>query len=127
MFPATRSALAAILVLAGPGALAAQGAPTLPSDTLVANYGPHGAPAPTPSLSPTLPSDTLAATQPVDSFPTNPFGAGADVFEEAPEDSLGPAPESPADSALMREMRSWIERHPGLGAPPPVRAVLVRT
>lgn len=127
MFPATRSALVAILLLAGPGALAAQGAPTLPSDTLVANYGPRSSPAPTPGISPTLPSDTLPATQPVDSFSANPSDGGADVFEEAPDDSLGPAPESPADSALMREMRSWIERHPRMGAPPPVRAVLVRT
>lgn len=127
MFPAARSALVAILTFAGAGALAAQGAPTLPSDTLVANYGPRSAPAPTPSLSPTLPSDTLAATQPVDSFPTDPFRVGAGAAEPAPEDSLGPPPESSADSALLREMRGWIERRPGVGAPPPVRAILVRT
>jgi hypothetical protein len=44
--------------------------PTLPSDTLRANYGPRSAVGPTPELAPTLPSDTLRATQPVDSFPT---------------------------------------------------------
>jgi hypothetical protein len=125
--PAFRSVLVIVLLLPGARALVAQGAPTLPSDTLVANYGPRSAPAPTPGISPTLPSDTLAATQPVDSFPTDPSDGAAGGIEEAPEDSLGPAPQSPADSFAPRESPSGIERHPGVGAPPPVRAVLVRT
>ena len=43
--------------------------PTLPSDTLQANFAPRSAAGPMPELAPTLPSDTLEATQPVDSFP----------------------------------------------------------
>jgi hypothetical protein len=40
--------------------------PTLPSDTLEANFAPRSAPGPMPELAPTLPSDTLKATEPVD-------------------------------------------------------------
>ena len=68
--------LLAALLLTGAQSLVAQGnspSPTLPSDTLQANYAPRSAAGPTPELAPTLPSDTLAATQPVDSFPTDPF------------------------------------------------------
>jgi hypothetical protein len=51
--------LAACLV-ALPAAAAAQSAsPTLPSDTLEANFAPRSAPGPKPDLAPTLPSDTL--------------------------------------------------------------------
>jgi hypothetical protein len=109
--------LAALLL---PGALIAQGtslSPTLPSDTLEANYAPRSAPGPTPELAPTLPSDTLDATSPVDSFPTGPFD------DRGEDDTL---PMTPSDSAALRDLRSWIQTHPGLTSPPPVRAVLVR-
>ncbi len=111
--------LLAALLLAGARTLAAQAvplspSPTLPSDTLEANYGPRSATGPMPELAPTLPSDTLEATDPVDSFPTDPFG------EEQME------PQTPGDSAAIRELRSWIRRHPGPISPPPARAVLSR-
>ena len=71
-----RLALAAILTFTAEP-LAAQAvvtspSPTLPSDTLEANYAPPSRAGPMPELAPTLPSDTLRATQPVDSFPTDP-------------------------------------------------------
>ena len=109
--------LAALLV---PGTLTAQAAslsPTLPSDTLEANYAPRTAPGPTPELAPTLPSDSLDATSPVDSFPTGPFDDRGDG------DTL---PMTPGDSAALRDLRSWIQTHPGPTSPPPVRAILVR-
>ena len=109
--------LAALLL---PGALTAQAtslSPTLPSDTLEANYAPRALPAPTPELAPTLPSDTLDATSPVDSFP-----AGS-LDDRDDGDSL---PMTPGDSAALRDLRGWIESHPNLISPPPVRAVLVR-
>jgi hypothetical protein len=108
---------AAVLLLSGARGLAAQEAqtspsPTLPSDTLDANYAPRSLPGPMPELAPTLPSDTLEATAPVDSFST--------PLDEA-------APVTPEDSAALRELRSWIHRHPDWNAPPPpARAVLVR-
>ena len=119
MLTSIRFPLLACLFLAAAGPVAAQSgnlspSPTLPSDTLEANYGPRSSSGPAPELSPTLPSDTLEATQPVDSFPTEPFV----------DDSV--APGSAADSAALRELRAWIEDHPGLPAPPPVRAVLIR-
>ena len=113
--------LAALML---PGAMAAQTtrslSPTLPSDTLEANYAPRSAPGPTPELAPTLPSDTLEATAPVDSFPTDPF----DVRDD--DDATDTLPMTPGDSAALRELRSWIQTHPGLTSPPPVRAVLFR-
>ena len=114
MFPYLRTALVPILLLAGAGTLAAQTSlsPTLPSDTLEANYAPRRAPSPMPDRAPSLPSDTLQATQPVDSFPDQP--------------PLLDIPESPGDSAAARELRSWIRQHPAPPDPPPVRAVLVR-
>ena len=117
MLTAIRTSLVAALLMAGGQELAAQAvttlpSPTLPSDTLEANYAPRTAVGPTPELAPTLPSDTLDATQPVDSFPTDP--------------SARAAPETPGDSAALRETRDWIRRHPGLMAPPPVRTALVR-
>lgn len=80
MLPMIRISLLAALLVTATGTLAAQAAapralspsPTLPSDTLQANYAPRSAPGPMPERSPTLPSDTLKATQPVDSFPTDP-------------------------------------------------------
>jgi hypothetical protein len=117
MLSAIRAPVFAALLMAGPPALAAQAvstvpSPTLPSDTLEANYAPRSAVGPTPERAPTLPGDTLDATQPVDSFPTDPCDRAT--------------PEAPGDSAALRETRDWIRRHPGLMAPPPVRALLVR-
>jgi hypothetical protein len=60
---ALRSLLVVASSLAGFGALQAQ-APTLPSDTLQANYAPRSAPGPEPELAPSLPSDTLEAVRP---------------------------------------------------------------
>jgi hypothetical protein len=101
--------------------------PTLPSDTLEANFAPRSSAGPMPDLAPTLPSDTLEATEPVDSFPTEPFLD--DTTSEVP-DSEGQYQPDPSrtrgDSAALRDLKTWIERHPGLMAPPPVRAVLVR-
>ena len=39
--------------------------PTLPSDTLEANYAPRSRPGPAPELAPSLPSDTLDTTAPM--------------------------------------------------------------
>src|SRR4051794_6781675 len=76
MLRAVPMLLAALFVPAA-STLAQTGAsspsPTLPSDTLEANYAPRSAAGPMPELAPSLPSDTLDATQPVDSFPTDPF------------------------------------------------------
>jgi hypothetical protein len=113
--------LLSALLLSGAETLAAQAgttlpSPTLPSDTLEANYAPRSGPGPMPELAPTLPSDTLQATAPVDSVPTD---SASDDNEQAP-------PQSPGDSAALRDIRSWIQRHPGLILPPPVRAVLVQ-
>ncbi|MEP6688082.1 MAG: hypothetical protein ABJC36_07010 [Gemmatimonadales bacterium] len=132
MLASIRILTLACLALGTAGTLAAQSAtlspsPTLPSDTLEANYGPRSAAGPTPDLAPTLPSDTLEATQPVDSFPTEPFlddsvstddDSGATFHTDVPQTS--------ADSAALQELRTWMEQHPNLMAPPPVRALLVR-
>jgi hypothetical protein len=59
------AALAAGVLLLGAPAAAAQ-APTLPSDTLEANYGPPSQIAPNPELAPSLPSDTMPIKNPVD-------------------------------------------------------------
>jgi hypothetical protein len=58
---ALRSLLVVASLAAGARALQAQAAPTLPSDTLEANYAPRSASGPTPELAPSLPSDTLEA------------------------------------------------------------------
>lgn len=58
MSAACRLALPVLLAAAVPAAAAAQ-APTLPSDTLEANFAPRSRPGPTPEVAPTLPSDTL--------------------------------------------------------------------
>ena len=64
MSVALRSLLIVAASVAGVGALQAQAAPTLPSDTLEANYAPRSAPGPTPEMAPSLPSDTLEAAAP---------------------------------------------------------------
>jgi hypothetical protein len=132
VLPHIRIPLLAALLLGAAGTLAAQSttlspSPTLPSDTLEANFAPRSSAGPMPDLAPTLPSDTLEATEPVDSFPTEPFledttSDGADSQGQYQPDT------SPTrgDSAALQELKSWIERHPGLMSPPPVRAVLVR-
>ena len=132
MLPHIRIPLLAALLLGAAGTLAAQSttlspSPTLPSDTLQANFAPRSSAGPMPDLAPTLPSDTLQATEPVDSFPTEPFredttSGGADSQGQY---QPGTSP-TRGDSAALQELKSWIERHPGLMAPPPVRAVLVR-
>ena len=130
MLASIRIPLLACLCLGAARTLTAQTtalspSPTLPSDTLEANYGPRSAAGPTPDISPTLPSDTLEATQPVDSFPTEPFlDDSISVEDDAPADQG--VPQSAADSAALRDLRIWMEHHPDLMAPPPVRAVLVR-
>jgi hypothetical protein len=58
-----RSLLVVASLLAGGRGLQAQ-APTLPSDTLEANYAPRSSVGPAPELAPSLPSDTLEATVP---------------------------------------------------------------
>ncbi len=89
---AARLLLLSASLLVTPALLSAQASsssPTLPSDTLQANYAPRSATGPTPELSPTLPSDTLEATQPVD------WGETMTPREEAaPEET--PAKEEPA-------------------------------
>jgi hypothetical protein len=130
---AIRISLAAALLISGARTLAAQTvpddpSPTLPSDTLQANYAPRSRAAPMPQLAPTLPSDTLQAAQPVDSFPTNP---PADADSASADSRSGAAyhhalPMTPGDSAELRELRGWMQLHPGLMAPPPARAVLTR-
>ena len=132
MLPFIRIPLLASLLLGAVGTLAAQSpdlspSPTLPSDTLEANYAPRSQAGPTPDRSPTLPSDTLEATQPVDSFPTDPFLDDSVTATPDSQQSLDfDAPGTPADSAALRDIRTWMDRHPGLMAPPPVRAILVR-
>jgi hypothetical protein len=130
---AIRISLAAALLISGARTLAAQTvtdnpSPTLPSDTLQANYAPRSRAAPMPDLAPTLPSDTLQATQPVDSFPSAPRRPDADSASSTggPGAAYHAVPETPGDSAELRELRSWMQRHPGLMAPPPSRAVLTR-
>jgi hypothetical protein len=128
-FPAV---LATALLVAGAPALLAQAAsvspsPTLPSDTLEANYAPRtNVPGPMPETAPSLPSDTLDLSEPVDTFSIAPFGNDSVAPQSVPDDSLEPAPQAPGDSAELRELRTWIRRHPSFLAPPPARAVLVK-
>ena len=125
-----RIPLLAALLLGAAGALAAQStrlspSPTLPSDTLEANFAPRSEAGPMPDVAPTLPSDTLEATEPVDSFPTEPFREDT-TSDGADSQGQQYQPQTRGDSAALKDLRTWIERHPGLVAPPPVRAVLVR-
>jgi hypothetical protein len=76
--PARLCIVAAALLL--PSAAMAQSAsPTLPSDTLEANYAPRSVPGPSPELAPSLPSDTLDAGAPMEVPDSG--------FEEVPRDS----------------------------------------
>jgi hypothetical protein len=65
------------LVVGAAGAAAAQ-APTLPSDTLEANFAPRATPRPAPEAAPSLPSDTLEAAPP----PSAPDPSGASLDPE---------------------------------------------
>jgi hypothetical protein len=129
---AIRISLVAALLISGARTLAAQTvrddpSPTLPSDTLQANYAPRSEAGPMPELAPALPSDTLQAAQPVDSFPTGPRpDADSASGGSGPRAAYHAVPETPGDSAELRELRSWMLRHPGLMAPPPRRALLAR-
>ena len=130
MLPHIRIPLLAALLLGAAGTLAAQSralspSPTLPSDTLEANFAPRSEAGPMPDIAPTLPSDTLQATEPVDSFPTEPFREDT-TSDGADSQGQHYQPQAQGDSAALKDLRIWIERHPGLMAPPPVRAVLVR-
>lgn len=58
MSTASRFLLPVLLAAALPATARAQ-APTLPSDTLQANFAPRSAPGPMPEVAPSLPSDTL--------------------------------------------------------------------
>ena len=127
-----RISLIFALLAAGAQALAAQTtalspSPTLPSDTLEANYGPRSAPGPMPELAPSLPSDTLEVAQPADSLSADSLKGGSAASQADPDDVFpDAAPATPADSAALRELKAWIQGHPDLTAPPPARAVLVR-
>jgi hypothetical protein len=74
--------LVLVLLAAAAGTAGAQ-APTLPSDTLKANFAPPSRMGPSPELAPTLPSDTLQATP----APVQPDGA----FLEDPDETPMPA------------------------------------
>ena len=104
---ALRSLLVVASLLAGVGAVQAQAAPTLPSDTLEANYAPRSAPGPTPELAPSLPSDTLEATPPT-SPDSEPRGAPPAPSSVKP-DSAG--------SAERPSQTPW--RVIPIGPPPP--------
>jgi hypothetical protein len=86
MSPVTRAAALAAALLAGIPLLglrsmtASAQAPTLPSDTLEANYGPPSEVAPSPELAPSLPSDTIR------------IGAPLGGYEPNVPDSLNPGP-----------------------------------
>lgn len=128
---ALRSFLIPALLAATAGTIAAQTtalspSPTLPSDTLEANYAPPSAPGPMPELAPSLPSDTLEATQPADSFPADSVN-GASSSQAEPDDLFpDAAPMTAGDSAALRELKAWIRHHPQMTVPPPERAVLAK-
>jgi hypothetical protein len=133
---ALRPFLVTALLAATAGTVAAQTtalspSPTLPSDTLEANYAPRSAPGPRPELAPSLPSDTLETAQPPDSYLGDSFPAdsisGASSSQAEPDDLLpDAAPVTPGDSAALRELKAWIRHHPEMVAPPPDRAVLAK-
>ncbi len=93
---AARLLVLSTALLVTPALLSAQAmssSPTLPSDTLQANFAPRSATAPTPELSPTLPSDTLKATEPVDwGDPVMPRDEGAPEETDAKETPAAGAP-----------------------------------
>ena len=107
-----RSLLVVASLLGGARLLQAQGAPTLPSDTLEANYAPRSGSGPAPEVAPSLPSDTLDAT-----LPSRPDS----TRREAPPAAapVMPEPVMP-DSARSSEQPSWTPwRLIPLDPPPP--------
>ena len=103
------------LLAATAGTLAAQTAalspsPTLPSDTLEANYAPPSAPGPMPDLAPSLPSDTIEAGQPADSFPGESIPGGARGWEVCVRPTNGKAL-----GALENGSEHCVARPPGAG------------
>ena len=98
MSPITRVVPLAVIFLAGVPLLGSRAtaacaqAPTLPSDTLEANFAPPSGLAPNPELAPSLPSDTIW------------IGAPLKGYDSTVTDSLNPGP--PADdSAADQESR----------------------
>lgn len=98
--------LGGCLILAAP---AGAQAPTLPSDTLEANYAPPSVPGPTPELSPSLPSDTLEAVPPVPEPP--PEESDTDIIDQDTEalrlGGLAPAQLKSWPSAFSTCRTSW--------------------
>lgn len=94
------SLLVVASVLGGAHALQAQGAPTLPSDTLEANYAPRSGSGPTPELAPSLPSDTLDATPP----------SPPDFEPQAAPPDSEPRETPPAASPVMPDSARSAER-----------------
>ena len=98
MSPITRAVplvavlLAGIPLLGSRVAAAYAQAPTLPSDTLEANFAPPSGLAPMPELAPSLPSDTIR------------IGAPLEGYDSAVTDSLNPGPAAD-DTAADRESR----------------------
>jgi hypothetical protein len=113
---ALRSLLLVASSLAGVGALQAQAAPTLPSDTLQANYAPRSAPGPTPELAPSLPSDTLEASHP----------SKSDFEPRGVPPAVSPAPPASPDSAGATERHSQTPWRLLPVDPPPPRTIPAR-
>ena len=96
MSPVSRAAALAAVLLAGIPLLglrsttASAQAPTLPSDTLEANYGPPSELAPSPELAPSLPSDTIR------------IGAPLEGYDADTPDSLNPGPQAADSTAETR-------------------------
>jgi hypothetical protein len=129
---ALRTPVLIALLAAAAQALAAQtdtgsASPTLPSDTLEANYAPPSDVGPMPELAPSLPSDTLQLTEPADSAPADSMDADSSSSDIGRDDFLPEAaPQTSGDSSAVRALRTWIQRHPDLLGPPPERAVLAK-
>ena len=79
--------LLAAALLAMPSLALAQ-SPTLPSDTLEANFAPRSAPGPSPELAPTLPSDTLDTSAPM----VLPDSAAGDMRRDWDQDQTDAEP-----------------------------------
>ena len=67
------------------GAMAQSASPTLPSDTLEANFAPKSDPGPVPELAPSLPSDTLDVRAPI----TYPDSTSGEMQQEWDQDDGG--------------------------------------
>ncbi|HEX3235854.1 MAG TPA: hypothetical protein VHR41_16775 [Gemmatimonadales bacterium] len=100
--------------LGGARAVDAQAAPTLPSDTLQANYAPRSRSGPTPELAPTLPSDTLQATP-----PSAPDSAPPAMREETSPPATPPTPDS-AHPTQVPDWAPWLLVPPEPPTPGPI-------